>query len=168
LQYEDGSLLTELPALMTAISQLAPASNLLGGTQTETCRVYEWLNWLSGTVHDAAYGAWLRPARFLDDVGMHDALREKARRNIEGCYAMIEERLGSEGGVWAVREGFTAVDVFLFPIYRWGNWHLGLDMREMYPMFTALMGKVLALEGTRAALRAEGRLSHLVSCGGRP
>lgn len=153
LQFDHDNVLTELPAIMTAISQQVPTSNIMGSTDLETCRVYEWLNWLSGTVHDQAYGGLLRPARFTNDPALHDVLKEKARETIKDCYIQIEQKLQ---GIHAVGDNFTAVDAFLYPIYRWGNWHVSLPMKESYPKYTALIENMLKMDSVRAALRAEG------------
>lgn len=47
----DGQLITEVPAIATAISDLAPERHLMGGTRVDRARVYEWMAWLSGTLH---------------------------------------------------------------------------------------------------------------------
>jgi glutathione S-transferase len=54
----DGVVITELPAIVTAIAQLVPNMRLMGKGQLETVRVYEWMNWLSGTLHGQAFGAF--------------------------------------------------------------------------------------------------------------
>ncbi|HWK66777.1 MAG TPA: hypothetical protein VNS34_17770 [Rhizobiaceae bacterium] len=52
----DGEVITELPAIATAISNLAPKRSLMGRTDLDMVRVYEWMNWLSGTVHGQGFG----------------------------------------------------------------------------------------------------------------
>ncbi|KAF7852603.1 hypothetical protein EAF04_010934 [Stromatinia cepivora] len=62
-------IIMEIPTIATAISSLAPESHLLGPTKMETIRVYEWMNWLSGTLHAHAFVGLLRLERMSDDEG---------------------------------------------------------------------------------------------------
>jgi len=52
----DGEIITEVPAIATAIAGLAPERHLMGRTALEQARVYEWMNWLSGTLHGQGFG----------------------------------------------------------------------------------------------------------------
>ena len=60
LEYDD-QIITETTAIMTATSQLAPEKHLFGKSNLEVVRTYEWLNWLSGTVHERGLGALFSP-----------------------------------------------------------------------------------------------------------
>lgn len=149
----DDAVITETPAIMTAIAQLAPTKHFLGKTNLETVRCYEWMNWLSGTLHGQAFGGLFRPERFVTDAALVGAVSEKARETIAGCYAFIEERL--QGKTWAVGEDFSAVDAYLFVFWRWGNMK-GFEMREKYPEYTALVERVAEREKVRETVEEEG------------
>ncbi|KAI1611636.1 DNA-directed RNA polymerase I subunit RPA2 [Exophiala viscosa] len=114
----DDQVITESTAIMTAIAQLAPEKHLLGKTNLEVVRVYEWLNWLSGTLHGHAWGMVFRPERYIDDVSMHDAVRAKGMVAAKEIYEMVEDHLR---GVHAVGDGLTVVDAFLYVFYRWAT-----------------------------------------------
>jgi len=144
-------IITEVPAIMTAISQLAPDRHLLGKTNLEIVRTYEWLNWLSGTLHAQAFGMVRRTYRFSDDPETYDSIRVKGRKTVEEGLQYIEEKLQ---GDHAVGDSFTAVDGFLLVVYRWGN-QLEFDMREKYPKFTRLAEKNLERDSVKAAFREE-------------
>lgn len=130
----DDEVITELPAIATAISHLAPERHLMGKSPLETARVHEWMNWLSGTVHGQGFGCIWRPQRFSDDQTMHAAITAKGRQTVSDCFDMIEGRLT---GPHAVGSAFTGVDAFLLVFYRWGN-RIGLDMARSYANFTRL------------------------------
>ncbi|ESZ96308.1 glutathione S-transferase [Sclerotinia borealis F-4128] len=131
----NSEIITETPAIVTAISSLAPELYLMGRTTMDTIRVYEWLNWLSGTLHGHAFGGILRPERMSDDKGAFEGIEKKGLRNVQTCFDMIEGKLN---GIWAVGNALTAVDSYLFVFYRWGE-GVGLDMRKEYPKYTVLM-----------------------------
>lgn len=148
----DDQLITEVPAIFTALSSLVPEKHLMGKSLIETVRVYEWLNWLSGAVHGQGYGPLWRPERFSDDEGAHEALRKAGRQTILRCYGYIEGKLDGSG--YAVGGYLTVVDAFLLVFWRWGK-RVGIEM-EQYPKFGRLAAGVAARESTREAYREEG------------
>ena len=158
----DGQIITETPAILTAIAQLAPDKHLLGSSDLELVRAYEWLAWLSGTLHGQAFGGLFRAHRFSDDPGTYEAIRRKAKETVGECFGVIERDLpAATGGVdHAVGKGFTAVDAFLYVFWRWGM-SLGMGMEEAYPRFTALVVELVKRRAVREALEREGVESYV-------
>ena len=152
LVLDDGSPVTEVPAILTAISQLSPEQKLLGKTNLEVVRSYEWFNWLSGTLHAQAFGCMWRSERFTDDEAAFESIRKKGRTTVEHCFATIEGKLHGEH---AVGDSFTAVDAYLFVFYRWGN-VIGFDMKGEYPKWHALVEELVKKDSVRATVEAEG------------
>ena len=144
--------ITELPAIATAISHLAPERHLMGKSPLEAARVYEWMNWLSGTVHAQGFGSIWRPQRFSDDQAVHPAIIAKGHKTVAECYAMIEDKL--DGAAYAVGNAFTGVDAFLIVLYRWGH-RIGLDMGKAYPNFASLITRHAARPSVRRTLVTE-------------
>ena len=149
---QDEAAITEVPAIATAISNLAPHLHLTGRTPMETVRVYEWMNWLSGTVHGQGFGAILRPERYSVDASAKDGIKAKGREWITECYAMIQRKLD---GLFAVGDALTAVDPYLFVFFRWGN-DLGFEVKEKCPKYTALVKALVERPAVKATLEAEG------------
>ncbi|KIX05265.1 uncharacterized protein Z518_06137 [Rhinocladiella mackenziei CBS 650.93] len=148
----NGHVITENPAIMTAISQLAPEKHLMGKTDLDKVRVYEWMNYISGTLHGQAFGGLLRPHRFSDDPSTYNSIKEKSVKTIAECFNHIEQNLS---GVHAVGDDFTAVDAFLLVFYRWVarfNW----DLQGQYPKYTKLVVEVVKRKAVQDALAAEG------------
>lgn len=153
----DQDTITESPAVATAIAGLAPGMYLMGCTPLKTLRVYEWMNWLSGTLHGQGFGALFRPERYSDDPAALNGIRAQGRKHVEICFDEIEGRLN---GIHAVGNAFTAVDPYLFVFYRWGN-DVGFDMRGKYPKYTALVSNLVKRPAVRATLEAEDLQSTL-------
>ncbi|KAM3068432.1 hypothetical protein ACMFMG_009570 [Clarireedia jacksonii] len=153
----DGETITETPSIATAISQLAPKRHFMGRTPIDTVRVYEWINWLSGTLHAHAFGGLLRPERLSDDPSAIEGIQAKGLENVKSCYAMIEGKLH---GVHAVGNIFTVVDPYLFVFYRWGA-QGGINMKEQYPAYTALVSNLVERPAVKAVLNSEGITSFL-------
>ncbi|KAL2856638.1 hypothetical protein BJY01DRAFT_231257 [Aspergillus pseudoustus] len=133
----DNEVITEMSAVLTSISSLAPEKNLLGRSTIETIRVYEWLNWLSTVVHSQAMGSIWRTERYSNDPAVYPAIREKGLETIRECYAMINEKVAEPGTGFAVGKGFTAVDPFLLVLYCWAS-RLEKDMGQDYPVLCGL------------------------------
>ncbi|KAH7113224.1 glutathione S-transferase [Dendryphion nanum] len=152
LLIDPSTILTEGVAIMTYISSLAPEKNLFGKTPLEIARAYEWLNYISGTLHGQAFGGLFRPGRFSDDESVHGGIRDKARKNVQDGFELIESKL--ESG-FAVGDGFTAVDAYLLVFYRWGN-SVGFNMEKNYPKYTSLVEGVVKREKVVETLAEEG------------
>ena len=143
-------IVTEVPAIMTAISQLAPEKNLLGRPGIETVRAYEWMNYLSGTIHVQSFGCLWRSHRFSDDEAVHDSIRAKGRKNAKDGFEFIESTLT---GDFAVGNSFSAVDAYLYVFWRWGR-EIGVDMSR-FPEYSKLAHGVVARPSAQQALNAE-------------
>ncbi|PGH04254.1 glutathione S-transferase [Blastomyces parvus] len=136
----DDEIITEAPAILTALAQLgSPDRKLLGSTLIETARVYEWLNWLSGHLHGLGYGGLWRPERYSDDASALEGIKAKGKSTIIAAYEFIESRLL---GLHAVGDAFTVVDLYLLVFYRWGK-GIGLEMEKEYPKYTALIANLV-------------------------
>ncbi|KAL4902016.1 hypothetical protein BDW74DRAFT_187024 [Aspergillus multicolor] len=151
----DGEVITEVPAISTIISQLASESKILASTPLETVRVYEWLNYLSGTVHAAGFGLLFRPWRWTvsEDEEVRDGIKAKAKENILACFEYIESRLG-EDKKFLVGDGLTAADALLYPLYRWAV-SSGLELTP-YPKMRGLIQRLEERESVKTVLRKEG------------
>ena len=93
----DDEIITEVPAIVTAISSLVPDRNFLGETTLNGVRVYEWLNYLGGVVHGQAFGGLYRPERLADDPKIHSAIRDKALENLHQSLTLIESKKAAAG-----------------------------------------------------------------------
>jgi glutathione S-transferase len=148
----DAETVTELAAIMTAIAQLVPSKHFLGKTPLETVRCYEWLNWMSTSLHSRGYGGVFRPYLYVDDEALYEKVREKSLRRVGECYDFIEEKL--EGKKWAVGNDYTAVDAGLFVFHRWGT-RSGFEM-EKYPNYTRLVKEVAKRPAVIKSMEEEG------------
>jgi glutathione S-transferase len=148
----DDEIITEAPAILLAISELKPELALYGRTGIERVRVAEWLNYISGTLHTQGFGALIRPERFSADPAQYASLRQQAKITITQCFADIEKAL--QGREFAVGGGYTVVDAYLVPFWRWGK-KFGWRMEEEYPAYSRLVGRTMVREAARRALETE-------------
>ncbi|KAK1142955.1 hypothetical protein N8T08_007196 [Aspergillus melleus] len=134
----DEQVITELPAVATVISSLVPERGLMGKNTIDTVRVYEWMNYLSGTLHAGGFGHLFRPDRWTTatDLTSLEGVKLKARERVVESFQFIEEKLDE---VHAVGGYFTAVDSFLYVFYRWGMM-MGEDML-LYPKYAEMYSR---------------------------
>lgn len=148
----DGEVITEVPAIATAIANLAPERHLMGKTALDRARVYEWMNWLSGTLHGQGFRGLWRPQQFSDDPEAFKGIKAKSMKTISECFDLTENRLPDR---YLTVDGFTAVSPFLLVFYRWGN-GIGIDMPKAYPSYTIFAQTLVQRDSVVAALAAEG------------
>lgn len=148
----DGRLVTEVPALLTYIAGLRPEAALVPQPGSiEHARCFEWLGFLSSTVH-VAYAQFRRPGRFVpESFALWDDFSAHGKDNAIRFYREVESRL--DGG-WAAGNSYSIADINLFPFYTWA-WRLDLDLAAECPNWTALYERVKARPAAQRALARE-------------
>ncbi|MEZ0170197.1 glutathione S-transferase family protein [Microvirga sp. TS319] len=150
-----AGILTEAPAILLYLAQLRPELELLPPDPNLQARSFEWLNWLSSSMHAMSFAQIWRPHRFVAETTLFPAVSTKGRENVTEQYAYIEA-LMNDGRGWAVAgAGFTVADAFLFVFYRWGM-RIGLDMKAAYPSWTRIAERTLARPSVQRAMAGEG------------
>ncbi|KAF0331863.1 glutathione S-transferase GST-6.0 [Colletotrichum asianum] len=148
----DETVITEMPAMLTYIASLVPDQNLFGRTAVQRAKAYEWVCWLSGTLHSLGYAGILRPERFVHGEEAKVEVVARAQEVIDECYARIDERLA--GREVAVGEGLTVVDFNLYIFYRWGC-KAGTEMGRLYPNYERIARMVEGLDGVTKVVHVE-------------
>jgi glutathione S-transferase len=106
----DGRTFTENPAIHTYLSRRFPEAGLLpAGDPAAEIEALELMSWFAAGVHPPI--TRLRfPAFFCDVEEAHPSMRAAARKQLEECFAVIEDRL--EGKEWLF-DRWTIVDTYL-------------------------------------------------------
>jgi glutathione S-transferase len=145
LRLDDGSVLTEVSALIQYLADRAPASGLIPAAGTmERYRALEWIGYLSTEIHKG-FGPLWNPR--LAPEARTATLAALARRLdfVEQALARQPFLLGQE---------FTVVDAYLFTVASWAPW-VKLDLAP-WPRIRDFLSRVGARPGVREALVAEG------------
>lgn len=151
---EKPILIAELPAICTYIHQLVPSAHVMGATNLDFVRVLEWFNWLTGIVHQRGFGGLFKPRMYSDDERAWPSIQKLARAHIETCFGEIEMQLRPDGA-FAVGDGFTAVDAFLYAMWRWVHMY-EMDLTP-YPKYKALVeGVVIKRRSVLVTVEKEG------------
>lgn len=109
LLLDSGETITETPAIMLAIGEMAPDSGLIPRDQLGRWRVMEWLSWC-GFHFPRAF----QPAFVPDVFGPGPAesqIREAGVKRVEAALAFVESQLGSRDFI--VGDHLTAADLYI-------------------------------------------------------
>jgi len=147
LQFEDGTVLTEGPAIMLWIGDQVPEKRLVPSPGTmERYHLVEWLNFIATELH-RNFGALFDPAA-------PEATRVAARARLDKRFDYLEKTLGD--ALFLLGEHFTVADGYLFTVLGWGKF-VDVDLGR-WPKLAAYSARVGARPKVLDTLKAEGLL----------
>jgi glutathione S-transferase len=144
LELDDGSVLTEGPAIVQYLADRKPESALVPPAGTlERYRMQEMLGYINSEIHKA-YSPLFKPAT-------PEATVAERKAYLKNRYKLIDERLSGRDYLFGDR--FTAADAYLFTVTNWAG-YLKIDLSE-FANLMAFQKRVAARPAVQAAMRAE-------------
>ena len=144
LQLDDGSVLTEGPAILQYIADQKPASRLAPAAGTmERYRLQEWLNFIGSELHKS-FSPLFNPATPED---MRKATRERLEKRLDFVAGHLA------GRSYLLGEQFSVADAYLFTVLSWTQ-GVGID-RAKWPVVDAYYKRVGERRAVQAAREAE-------------
>jgi glutathione S-transferase len=145
LLLDSGELLTEGPAIVQYLADLAPAKQLapVNGSVARY-QLQAWLTFIGTEVHKS-FSPFFNPKAPQE-------WKDIARANLERRLAYIAQQL--EGGDYLLGSEFTVADAYLFTVLNWSKF-IQLDLGA-WPLLAAYQARVAARPAVQAALKAEG------------
>lgn len=113
----DGTALTETPAILMAIGEMAPGSGLLPGAAPARWQVMEWTGWAAWTI-SSCFQPGFMPSRFGPPPA-DSGIRETALKKAEAALAHMCAQLGARE--WFVGEAVTLADCHLATLTIFGG-----------------------------------------------
>ena len=145
LELDDGTRLTELPAIVQYIADRAPASGLAPANGTlARYQLQSWLNFVSGELHKS-YSVLFSP-------DASDSYKNVVRERLAKRYAAVNEVLGKHD--YLMGSTFTAADAYLFVTSGWAKL-VGVDLSG-FTKLAAFRERVAARPSVKETLKAEG------------
>lgn len=145
LQLDDGSVLTEGPAIVQYLADRAQATKLAPAAGTmERYRLVEWLNFLTSEIHKG-FSPLFRPTASEETKTM---FRDALARRFDYLSTELRDK------PYLMGDNFTAADAYLFTLLGWCRL-TGVDL-EKWPVLVAYRERVAARPAVRAAMKAEG------------
>jgi glutathione S-transferase len=145
LALDDGTTLSEGPAIVQHLADRVPASGLAPAAGTpERYRLQEWLNYLSTEIHKAMGS--------LFDGKMPDEYKAVIKERVGKRFDFLTGALA--GKAYLMGDRFTVADGYLFTLLGWTKW-LGIDLAH-WPVLAQYAARVGARPKVAEALKAEG------------
>ena len=146
LELPDGSLLTEVAAILQFAADQAPSAELAPPAGTlERARLHEWLTFVSSELHKGL-GPLFHPVSAETKAAIKEKLATRFR-HLEKALAGRDYLMGSR---------FTVADAYAFTILNWAGM-LNIDLAP-FPAVRSYLVRVAARPQVQEALRAEGLL----------
>ena len=150
---DDGTLLTEGPAIVQYIADQVPAKRLAPPNGTiERTKLQAWLNFFSSEMHKGAFGP-------LFYEGISEESREVFRRRLRARYAHLDQHLAEHE--YLMGNEFTIADAHFFAVTNWAP-RVDFDLSP-YPKVLAHHARIAARPTVQAAMKTEGPISGSAS-----
>lgn len=145
LQLDDGSVLTEGPAIVQYLADKTPAANLIPAAGTlARYRVLEWLNFISTELHKS-FSPLFNPAN-------SDARKQEAKDYLAKRFVTVEQQLAKSD--YIAGDQFTVADAYLFTVLGWGK-YVGVELPAGLQNY---LGRIYQRPAVQQALKEEGLL----------
>jgi glutathione S-transferase len=146
LELDNGVRLSEGPAIVQYLADLAPATKLAPANGSlERYQLQEWLNFITSEVH--------KQFSPLFDATMPDEAKEKFRNRLATRFDWIAGQLQGRDYLMG---SFTVADAYLFVVLGWTKF-TGPDLAR-WPVLQEFVARVAARPHVQAAMKAEGLL----------
>lgn len=150
LRLDDGTLLTEVAAIVQYLGDLAPASGVVPPAGTmERVHLQEWLTFISSELHKA-FSPWLWHKETAEST------KQAVKERLAVRFAEMDRLLARQPFLLGQR--FSVADAYAFAIVNWS--HFLMVSLKPYPALSAYMARIAARPQVMAAMQAEGLLKQ--------
>ena len=149
LERDDGSILTEFPAIAFWLARTNPEAGLLPDDPDGQARALEALDYAVSTVHMRSYTLMNRPGNFSPDEAAHGGIKTRGRENFDKGLGIIDRALAGKDYVLGK---FSIADAAVFYVEFWAN-------RSNVPLpanCAAHLARMKARPAVAAVLKKEG------------
>jgi glutathione S-transferase len=145
LELDDGTKISEGPAIVQYIADKVPAKNLAPANGTpERIKLQSWLNFVSSELHKG-----FSP---LFNAAMPDEAKKIFRERLTTRFAHLDKHLASND--YLMGKSFSVADAYLFTVSNWAA-RTDVDL-STFANVLAYRKRVGARPAVQAAMKAEG------------
>ncbi|HVE23427.1 MAG TPA: glutathione S-transferase N-terminal domain-containing protein [Acidocella sp.] len=149
LQRDDGSYLTEFPAIALYLARAKPAAGLLPAGLDAEARALELLDYLIATVHMRGFTRIFRPTNFAPAAD-EEWVKQTGKEMIVKAFDLLAPVLGEQDYILGK---FSIVEGALFFLEYWARNRAKIQLPAN---FEAHLDRLLARPATARMLKAEG------------
>ena len=146
---DDGSVLTEFPAIAYWLARTNPGLKLLPDGFDDQARVLEAMDYIVATVHMQGFSRLFRPSAYDPRKEDEEQVKARGKEIAEKGFALLDKQLA---GKQFVAGQFSVADCALFYVEFWAG-RLGIDLP---PNLAAHFERMKGRPAVQAALKAEG------------
>ncbi|WP_375460378.1 glutathione S-transferase family protein [uncultured Enterovirga sp.] len=122
---DDGSALTEFPAIATWLARTNKDKNLLPEDPEGEARALEAMDFVVSTIHMQGFSRMFRPANFAPNEADHDAVKARGREIFEKGLKVMDQTLAGRDYVAGT---FSIADAALFYVEFWGADRMRMEL----------------------------------------
>jgi len=150
LERDDGSRLTELPAIAWYLARSNPQANLLPEGVEGEARTLEIIDYLIATVHMRGFTRIFRPANFSPTPEDKEKVQQAGKEVVQRGFEVLTPVLGDQDYILG---SFSIADIVLFFLEFWAVRRAGMTL---LPAFAGHLQLMLARPAVQRALAREG------------
>ena len=147
---EDGSVLTEWPAIAMWLAATNPEKQLWPADPEAQARAHEAMDYIVATLHMQGFGRMFRPGAFTPNEADHDKIRARGREIFEQGLALMDRTLGDKEYLVGT---FSIADAALFYVEFWAARRMSMTLP---PNLAAHYERMTARPAVRRVLEKEG------------
>jgi glutathione S-transferase len=145
LRTDDGEILTEGPAILQYVADLAPQTGLAPASGSlERVRLHQWLNYISTEIHKAVFYLLFNP--FVPPEA-----KAFARKSLPLKYDYLSNHLN--GRDFLIGETFTVADAYLVTTLNWAL-AAGIDLKK-WPVLDGYLARLVTRPSVARAVAEE-------------
>ena len=148
---DDGSVLTEFPAIAYWLARTNPQSGLLPDDPDTQARVFEAMDYVVATLHMQGFARMFRPENFSPKPEDAEAVKAKGREIFEKGLALVDKALA--GKEYLGGASLSIADAALFYVEFWAAGRMKMTLP---PNCAAHYQRMLARPAVRKVMQAEG------------
>ena len=147
---DDGSVLTEYPAIAVWLARTNPDKHLLPADPEGEARVLETIDYSVATIHMQGFARLIRTSNFTPNEADYEKVRARGREIIEKGYGLLDKGLAGRDYVVG---GFSIADTAVFYVSYWGRDRMKMALPSN---LEAHYGRMRARPAVQRVVQAEG------------
>jgi glutathione S-transferase len=150
LQLDDGTVLTEWPAIAVWLAVNNMSTGLLPMDAMLIARIMEAVTYINSTIHLQGFMRIFRSATFSENAADKDAIKAKGFEIFLGGLALMNETLGDKE---YIAGEFSIADAALFYVAFWGK---AVVKKPLPPAIDAHYTRMLTRPAVQRVMQSEG------------
>ena len=147
---DDGSVLTEYPAIAYWLARTNPDKKLLPEDVEAQVRAIEALDYAVATVHMQGFSRLFRASNYTPNPADEDKVKERGKEMVEKGFAVLDKALGGKD---YVAGSFSIADSALFYVEFWGGKRMNMKLPANCD---AHLNRMLARPAVQRVMQQEG------------